>query len=67
MRDPKWSVDNDNLEIVDHMNYLGSVIGKYCGNSHVNEQMRACSRAFYSPQGAGLCNNGLNIEIAVHV
>ena len=29
--------------------------------------MRACSRAFYSLQGAGLCNNGLNIQTAVHV
>ena len=67
MSAPKWSIEDDNLEVVDNMKYLGTVIGNSCGNSHVNEWLRACSRAFYSLQGTGLCNNGLKIETAVHV
>ena len=66
---PNGYINNYNLEVVhiDHMKYLGTVIFNCCNNSCVNESLRVCSGALYSLQGAGLCNNGLNIEKLVHL
>ena len=35
--------------------------------AHIHKRISSCRNSFYSLQGAGLCNTGLNIDTAVYV
>ena len=36
-------------------------------SAHVSQRIGPCRKSFYSLQNIGLCNNGLNVETAMHV
>jgi hypothetical protein len=64
---PKWHIKGTELQICNNINYLGAVVGNNCNNDHINVRLSSCRKAFFSLQGAGLCNQGLNIHTATHV
>ena len=59
INNPKWTLNNTVLEITDEIMYLGASLSKNSSN-HVNSRIKACRRAFYSLQSAGLCKGGLS-------
>jgi exonuclease III len=64
---PKWFIDNCELQLVENIEYLGTYLGNGCGNEHVNHRTSSCRKSFFSLQGAGLCNYGLNVDTALYV
>ena len=64
---PQWYINNYELEIVDHIEYLGAFLGKNYGITHVNKRISSCRKSFYSLQAAGLCYSGLNTDTSIHV
>jgi exonuclease III len=64
---PKWYIETNELSVDYNIKYLGATIGNKCGSVHVSDRIRACRKAFYSLQGAGLCHNTLNIDTVRHV
>jgi hypothetical protein len=64
---PEWYIDGEKLQISDHINYLGVILGDNKGSSHCETRIRKCRKSFYALQGAGLCDNGLDVETSVHV
>ena len=64
---PKWYIDNEELESVEHIDYLGAKLGNGGASAHVSQRIGSCSKSFYSLQSVGLCNDRLNVETAMHV
>ena len=54
INNPKWILNNTALEITDEIMYLGVSLSQN-SFSHVNSRIKACRRAFYSLQSAGVC------------
>ena len=67
IHEPKWYINDNELTIKEQMEYLGAYVGNNCSDVHVEKRVSACRKAFYALQSAGLCNDGLNTETAVHV
>ena len=65
--DPSWYVSGFKLTVVDQVEYLGAYVGNKCVDKHIEMRFRKFRRSFYGLQGAGLCNNGLDINTAIHV
>ena len=63
---PVWSVNNCNINNVDQLDYLGAILGNNT-DDHVNSRISKCRRAFYSLQGAGMCNNGAIPDVISHL
>ena len=60
---PIWYIGENRLRVEDQIDYLGVAISSKSSNIHVEKRLRACRRAFYSLQGAGLCKNGVQPNI----
>jgi hypothetical protein len=59
---PNWSVNNCTINNVSEIDYLGAVLSNSSQN-HVNRRIRKCRQAFYSLQGAGMCNKGVEPNV----
>ena len=59
---PTWSINDCTISNVNEIDYLGAVLSNNCQN-HVNRRIRKCRQAFYSLQGAGMCNNGVKPDV----
>ena len=64
---PQWYIDECLLTTKTNLNYLGSIVGNNCGADHILSRLSACRKSFYALQGAGLCQEGLNIKTAMYV
>lgn len=64
--DPVWSINNCNIKEVDELDYLGATLSNNAA-VHVKNRIVKCRRAFYSLQGAGMCNNGANPNVISHL
>lgn len=52
---PSWNIQDARLVNVDKINYLGVTLANSSTN-HIENRISSCRQAFYSLQGAGLCN-----------
>jgi len=64
---PKWTIEGQELEQVDHLVYLGAALKNDGGAAHVNSRSQAALKAFYGLQGAGLCYRGVTPEVSAHL
>jgi hypothetical protein len=60
--DPKWYLNNIQLKNNDSIQYLGVSLSHVNQSLHSQNRINACRRAFYSLQGAGLCNYQLDAD-----
>ena len=51
---PRWRINDTNLQNVDSVSYLGVMLSN-SPSVHVNSRITACRRAFYALQGSGMC------------
>lgn len=65
--DPKWYLNGVSLGEMDMIKYLGVNLSYVKRKSHCENRMSACRRAFYSLQGAGLCNSLSDVNVASYV
>ena len=63
---PTWSINNCTINTVSEIDYLGAILCN-SGESHVNRRIRKCRQAFYSLQGAGMCENGVEPSVISHL
>jgi hypothetical protein len=66
-RKPMWDIDGCPLAIKEQVKYLGTILGRKSGHSHVDMRVSASNRAYYSLQNAGLCQSGLSPHTAIHI
>ena len=65
--DPQWFAAEEKIKIKPIMEYLGAMIGNNGCHHHVENRASKCRKAYFDLQGAGLCNDGLNIKTATRV
>ena len=65
--EPDWKIDKCTLSITENIEYLGTFVGNRCSKLHVAKRVSGCRKAFYALQGAGLCQQGLETDTAMHV
>ena len=63
---PVWSVNDCVINRVNEIEYLGALLSN-SSVSHVNRRIRKCRQAFYSLQGAGMCDNGAEPVVISHL
>ena len=59
-------MDGTALQEVNEVKHLGVILANN-SHSHGESRMKAARRAFYSLQGAGLCQNGSSPHTAAHI
>ena len=64
---PSWKLNETNLNMSDSITYLGVQLSYSKRRCHIDERINACRRAFYSLQGAGLCNVITDVGTASYV
>ena len=65
---PTWVLNGCPLKISDSITYLGvELASNLKSDSHVENRIRKCQRAFYSLQGVGLCKNGTSTDVKSYV
>ena len=64
---PKWYINGNELAVVEQLDYLGAALGNKGANTHIDNRIRSCRKAFCLLQNVGLCNNGLNVDTATYV
>ena len=64
---PKWYMNNQPLNVVPSIKYLGTFLEPGNGGKHTGSRKMATQRAFYSLQGAGLNYGGVQPETAVKI
>ena len=64
---PSWQILGSNLHVSKNIQYLGAVLGDDCGQRHAQDKISQMNKAFYSLQGAGLNEHGLNPLTAARV
>ena len=64
---PSWKLIEINLNISDVITYLGVQLSYSNRRCHIDERISACRRAFFSLQGAGLCNIVTDASTASYV
>ena len=66
---PDWKIDKcrPTRSITENIEYLGAFVGNRCSKLHVAKRVSGCRKAFYALQGAGLCQQGLETDTAIHV
>ena len=67
MIEPDWKIHKCTLSITENIEYLGTFVGNRCSKLHVAKRVSGCRKAFYALQGAGLCQQGLETDTAMHV
>ena len=65
--EPSWYINDCKLSIRSNMEYLGASIGSSGCKDLAAERISSCRKAFYTLQGAGLCEDGLSKESAMYV
>ena len=57
IKHPKWYINESELEVVKHINFLGCVLGNNCSKYHSESTCRisSCGKSFYALQSVGLC------------
>ena len=65
--EPDWKIDKCTLSITENIEYLGAFVGNRCSKLYVAKRVSCCRKAFYALQGAGLCQQGLETDTAMHV
>ena len=55
-------MNNQALKISEEIEYLGATLSNNA-NSHVLKRVQKCRQAFYVPQGAGMCKDGVEPRI----
>ena len=58
-RNHTWTLEGSKLVVEDKVKHLGVILANN-GHSHAESRIKSTRRAFYSLQGAGLCQNGTN-------
>ena len=61
----RWTLDGTVLQEANEVKHLGVILAND-SHSHGESRMKAARRAFYSLQGAGLCQNGSSPYTAAH-
>ena len=64
---PKWYMNNQSLNVVPSIKYLGTILEPGSGGKHTGSRKMATQRAFYSLQGAGVNYGGVQPETAVNI
>ena len=64
---PEWIINGEKLHITENINYLGAILGNKNGTSCCEKRISSCRKSLFALQGAGLCDDGLKIDISVHV
>jgi hypothetical protein len=64
---PTWNMKGADLEVVDNLDYLGARVGNRYEKAHTDNRIRSCRKSFYALQGAGLCKDGLQTDVAIRV
>ena len=64
---PHWEIDNAGLATQHGLDYLGTVLSKDNGKEHASSRIKSSNRAYFSLQGAGLCQSGLAPHTSAHV
>ena len=67
IKDPKWYINESELEVVEHINFLGRVLGNNCSKYHSASRISSCRKSFYALQHVGLCEKGLSIDAAMYI
>lgn len=63
---PQWTLNGEVLKQEESLVYLGVTLSNN-KDAHTNARIRACQRAFFSLQGAGLRPHGLSPETMKHL
>jgi hypothetical protein len=63
---PTWSVNDCIIHTLNEVDYLGAVLSN-TSECHVSRRIRKCRQAFYSLQGAGMCDNGVEPNVISHL
>ena len=66
-KEPKWYINESELEVVEHTNFLGCVLGNNCSKYHSASRISSCRKSFYALQSVGLCEKGLSIDAAMYI
>ena len=64
--EPQWTLNGVKVENADEINYLGAILSNSSSN-HCDNPIACCRRAFYSLQGAGMCEQGVNAKLKSHL
>ena len=67
IKDPNWYINELELELVEHINFLGCILGNNCSKYHSASRISSCRKSFYALQSVGLCEKGLSIDAAVYI
>ena len=60
--EPQWYLNGCKVENSDEVNYLGAILSN-SSSKHIENRIAKCRRAFYSLQGAGMCENGVEPKV----
>ena len=64
---PHWEINNVGLAVKHRLDYLGTVLSKDNGKEHASSRIKSSNQAYFSLQGAGLCQSGLAPHTSAHV
>ena len=65
---PYWSINGEQMTVESNMKYLEAMFDtKISGNTHVETQISAAQRAFFTLQNAGLCYQGVRPAVAIEI
>ena len=64
---PRWHMNNTSLKLENSMKYLGTTFGDSGGKSHINNRIKAATRASFGLLSAGVEGPNVNPSVALDI